>query len=99
MKAKIFYLTMALIMALMAVIAPASTARAAIINVPTDYPTIQAAVNAASPGDTIVVAAGTYNETVNIDKSLTLEGAQAGVDARGRSGSESVINADRKSVV
>ena len=90
---KLVYLTMALIMALMAVIAPASTARAAIINVPTDYPTIQAAVNAASPGDTIVVAAGTYNETVNIDKSLTLEGAQAGVDARGRSGSESVINA------
>jgi LPXTG-site transpeptidase (sortase) family protein len=41
------------------------------------YGTIQAAVNAASPGSTINVAAGTYDEDVNLNKSLALLGAGA----------------------
>ena len=39
--------------------------------------TIQAAVNAASGGDTIQVAAGTYAEHVSVGKSLALSGAGA----------------------
>jgi parallel beta-helix repeat protein len=44
------------------------------IVVPDDYPTIQVAINAANPGDTVYVRAGTYNETVQVNKSLSLVG-------------------------
>ena len=48
------------------------------------FTTISAAVAAANTGDTIQVAAGTYAEFVNVNKTLTLLGPQAGVDARTR---------------
>src|SRR3989449_61502 len=56
-----------------------------------DFSTIQGAVNAASNGDAVVVDPGTYSELLVITKSITLEGAQAGTSACGRSGSESVV--------
>lgn len=37
---------------------------------------IQAAIDAASPGDTILVGPGTYNENVTIDKAVTLISAE-----------------------
>ena len=40
---------------------------------------------------TVEVEAGTYAERLMVNKPLTLQGAQAGVDARGRSATESVI--------
>lgn len=44
------------------------------LNVPSEFGSIQAAVNAAQSGDTILIAEGTYNEVVQIDKSgLTLK--------------------------
>ncbi len=63
----------------------------------TGYGTIQAAVNAASAGDTIAVASGTYNETVSITKPLTLEGAQAGV--QGANASSTPRNGDESTVM
>src|SRR5439155_23439459 len=48
------------------------------------FPTITLAVAAASPSDTIKVCPGLYAEQVSINKTLTLQGAQATVDARTR---------------
>lgn len=69
------------------------------------YCTIQVAINEAGSGDTINVAAGTYSSGTNgesfpitIDKSLTLKGAQFGIDptvegARTNEPQETVIDA------
>lgn len=60
------------------------------INVPANYPTIQAAIDAANPGDTINVAAGTYTPTSTIivnKNGLKLFGPQADVDPRPSYGS------------
>lgn len=60
---------------LLAIITPVAFTQATTITVPDDFSTIQEAVNAASPGDTIYVRAGTYHETVTINKnSLALTG-------------------------
>ena len=40
--------------------------------VPDNYSTIQAAVDAASPGDTIIVSEGTYEENIEVYKRLTI---------------------------
>ena len=45
------------------------------LKVPQDFPTIQAAVNAAPEGATVVVAPGTYIENITMAKSLTLQGS------------------------
>jgi len=50
------------------------TVRASIITVPDDYSTIQAAINAASPGDTIYVRNGVYPEHLELNKTVTLMG-------------------------
>jgi hypothetical protein len=50
------------------------------------FATIQEAIDAAQDGDTILVAEGTYDETVTVNKDVTLLGAnhgKAGDDARG----------------
>ena len=52
----------------------AQPAEAEMIIVPVQYSTIQAAVDAATPGDTIQVLNGTYYEGVHINKSLNIVG-------------------------
>jgi hypothetical protein len=50
------------------------TASAAVLQVPTQYPTIQAAIAAAKAKDLIRVAQGTYRENLTLKPDLTLEG-------------------------
>ena len=73
------------------IFAGAAKAAGPTCNVPTDYATIQLAVTAPGCG-TINVAPGAYAENLVINRTVTLNGAQAGIDARTRSGSESIIN-------
>ncbi len=55
---------------------------AAVLEVPATYPTIQAAVNEAAAGDTIVVAPGTYGDPFAIPaskQSITISGDGTGI--------------------
>lgn len=48
---------------------------AAVLQVPKDFKTIQSAVEAARPGDTVLVEAGTYREQVRLKPGVTLRSA------------------------
>ena len=58
----------------MSLLIVSSAAAATVIHVPADQPTIQAGINAASNGDTVLVAAGTYSENINfLGKAITVK--------------------------
>ncbi|MCZ4353868.1 right-handed parallel beta-helix repeat-containing protein, partial [Roseovarius aestuarii] len=57
-----------------------------------DGMSIQAAVDAASAGDTITILAGTYAEDVVVNKQLTINGANAGIAGDGVRDAESIID-------
>jgi parallel beta-helix repeat protein len=64
------------------------------IYVTTDSGSIQRGIDAASPGDDVNVQDGTYSLTtaVQVNKQVRLLGRQAGVDARTRSGPETIVD-------
>jgi hypothetical protein len=67
-----------------------------------DYKTIQDAVDAANPGDTIKIAAGTYNPTSTtvINKNdLVIEGPQAGVEPRPSYGSARTAGSTSEAII
>jgi len=49
-----------------------------------EFTSIQAAINAASDGDTIIIDAGNYDEDPVVNKSLTIQGPQAGASGANR---------------
>lgn len=63
-----------------------------LISVPEDYKTLQAAVDALTPGGTITVASGTYETGLTITKPLTLQGV-------GMSQPELIAPPERKVVI
>ncbi|MGD0160654.1 MAG: hypothetical protein ABSB89_10220 [Candidatus Bathyarchaeia archaeon] len=84
MKMKIRYGIVAMLMILtlflsMPMIHLPTTAKAdpGTLTVPGEYPTITQAIAAASPGDTIMVSPGTYNEEVDINKAVQVLGSGA----------------------
>lgn len=55
-------------------------ANAATRLVPSEYSTIQRAINASVTGDTIIVAAGTYHESISwFNRNITIQGAGEGL--------------------
>ena len=56
------------------------------------YTGVQDAVTRAASGDTILVASGTYNETLTIDKALMILGANHGKAGTAVRGAETVLN-------
>ncbi len=68
------------------------------IHVPDDYPTIQEAINAAKPGETIRVSKGIYYENIVVDKSVSLLGENKENTLIDGSGKGDVVNITADSV-
>jgi parallel beta-helix repeat protein len=57
---------------------PGNAAAATVLHVPVDYPTIQSAIDAAAAGDTVLVAAGTYNERIDFQSKAITVASESG---------------------
>ncbi|TAJ45826.1 right-handed parallel beta-helix repeat-containing protein, partial [Methanofollis fontis] len=81
-------------------LAPAASGSAAdgfngtFIHVPADYPSIQAAIDAASDGDRIVVENGTYNEHLDVTASVMIAGVGMPVVNASGTGTAITVSAD-----
>jgi len=74
-------------------------AEARTLKVPDDYAYVQEAINAASDRDTILVSAGTYRESLYINKTLTLVGENKESTILDGKGAYSVVEVNSTTVV
>lgn len=87
------WLAVAIVVSLLAALAAPAQAQTILIVAPDGYPTIDAALAAAAPGDVIEVHGGIYGAPLIIEKSVSLLGVgQPVIDGQG-SGSLVLINA------
>lgn len=70
--------TMRTVMSVLAIIFFAAYLCADIIYVPGDYPTIQEGIDAANPGDIVMVAPGIYTEEITLKADVSVIGAGEG---------------------
>jgi len=54
---------------------PTSQQERFVVRVPEDFPTIQTAIDAVAEGGTVLIGPGTYQESIQISKSIRLRGA------------------------
>jgi len=66
---------------------------AATVNVPGDYPTIQAGIDAATYGDTVNVAPGCYTENILLKSGVVVQGAGSAASTIDGRGSGPVVTA------
>lgn len=69
------------------------------INVPSEYETIQKAINAANPGDIIRVTHGTYTENLIVNKSVSIIGENPANTIIDGGGEGTVVNIIRSNVL
>jgi parallel beta-helix repeat protein len=95
-KARVSVVMLTMLVSLLAGTSLLPTASAAVLYVggegPGNYTTIQGAIDAASPGDTIYVYSGVYEESVSISKPLMLVGERAETTEISAVGQERAIN-------
>lgn len=72
------------VVALLTVCVHSTPLAAATLRVPQDHNTIQAAIDASSPGDVVIVSAGTYRERLTLQPGITLR--SDGNDDKGKLG-------------